>query len=189
MKKDDLVNAFSAVCAYIADNFQELLLPHLDDDIAMITPHFENAHIADINTWWEWDDHLAKYIMQIEDLAGEDPNSRQENINAGIEEIRENPNLWSELQAMKDGTDEGIINILKYIPHVAQYASSLTNTVGYKKLDALTQRMDNVIIWPMITLYTNAPDLKSAFSINVSVVSADGSPLKPKIQKFHRFNA
>ncbi len=48
MNKNDVVAAFSKVCDYIADNFQDLLIPNLTDGMEMITPHFDDAHITDI---------------------------------------------------------------------------------------------------------------------------------------------
>ncbi len=122
-------------------------------------------------------------------MVAQDPHSRQENLDAGIEEIQESPVLWGQLQTMVDGSDDGMIAVLKHIPHVAQYASCLTDTDGYKKLDALTERMDGVFIWPMVTLDSDSSELKTAFYLNVSIISADGSDLKPKIQNFRRFNA
>ena len=189
MDKNELVMAFSYVCGYIADNIETILLPHLDDEQLMITPHFTNAHIVDMNQWWETDNHFPRYLLQIEDLASDDPNSRQENIDAGIEEIQENPMLWKQLKSLMDGSDAGVLAVLKHIPHVAQYATCLTVTDGYKKLDALTEQMDNVFIWPMVTLNNEANDLKSAFYVNVSIISGNGGALKPKLQKLHRFNA
>jgi len=186
MKKSDLVSAFSQVCNYIADNAQDLLVPNLDDTQEMITPIFEDVPIDDIDKWWEDDNNLSRYLLQIEELAAQDPASRQENIEHGLAEIQESETLMAQLRQMTGINGEGNLDVLKHIPHVADYARQFKQTEGFKKLDALCLRMDNVIVWPTMTVNTEAGNLKKAFYLNVSVLSTDGSPLKPKLQNLPR---
>lgn len=189
MNKFDLINAFSDVCNYVADNIHDLLLPNLNNDMVMVTPIFHEAHINDVDQWWGWNDHYSKYIMQIHCLEQDNPGSRDENIDAAISEIKENKRHYRQLRKLNDGSNEGMLEVIKFLPHVAQYADQFIECAGYRKLDSLTQRMDGVIIWPNVTHNPEALNLKEAFFLNVTVVSSDQKPLRPKIKQFNRFNA
>ncbi len=186
MQENDLVQIFSAVCAYIADNMVDLLTPHLGDKQEMIRPLFEDAHITHIDDWWnnKMSNHFVEYMAQIASFRKDNPSATQENIDMGIKEIQESDVLWEQFRAMDDGSPQSQIEILKHVPHNAQYASELTQTDGYKALDRICEGIGNVIVWPMVTVNTDATDLKSAFYLNAAIVSTDGVPLKKKLENY-----
>lgn len=182
MNKNDLVQAFSDVCAYIADNMHELIPPHLNGTDLMITPLFKNAHITNIDEWWNNDNHFENYLAQIAALRQDNPTSTQENMNVGVGEIQESEALYNQICAMDDGSSQSKIEILKHLPHNAQYATELTETDGYQKLSDACEKIGDIVVWPMVTVDPNAKDLKSAFYLNVALVSTDEMPLKQKIK-------
>ena len=186
MNKNNLISAFSNVCAHITDTIHDLLLPKLDDEMEMVTPIFKDAHIEDIQTWWDIDNHLARFIAYLTDIESNVEGGMQDNINAGIDELRAHPHLLAQLQAIHDASHTPTAEILKYIPHVAEYSNVLKATDGYKKLDTYLSQANNVIAWPIVTLGGNPTHLKSAFYLNVAILSADNTPLKPKIQSLPR---
>lgn len=187
MSGNNLTTIFSQVCQHIADNMQELLLPNLNDSDLMITPLFEDAHITDIDDWWYGDNHFEKYIAQINSLESDASGSMQENIDNGIAEIQDSDVLWAQLRALDDGVEEAQLEALKYIPHNAQYASELMETDGYKALDRICNIIGDIVVWPMVTINTEATNLKSAFYLNVAIVSTDDKPLKAKLKSFNKF--
>jgi hypothetical protein len=186
MSRNNLTTIFSQVCQHIADNMQELLLPNLNDSDLMITPLFEDAHITDIDDWWNRDNHFKQYITQVSSLESDAPGSMQENMENGLGEVQESETLWAQLRALDDGSEEAQLEALKYIPHNAQYASGLMETDGYKALDRICDTIGDIVVWPMITINTEATNLKSAFYLNVAIVSTDDKPLKAKLESFRK---
>lgn len=185
-KSKTLTAVFSAVCSHIAQNMPTIILPNLDDDQEMATPLFEDAHIENINEWWDMDNHMPKFIAYLEGIERNVPGGMQSNIDSGLESLQEHPHLVEELRVIHDSSHSPTAAILKYIPHVAEYSDVLKNTDGYRALDETCQTMDNVIAWPMVTVAPNPKNLKAAFSLNVAILSTDGAPLKPKIGKLPR---
>jgi hypothetical protein len=184
MKKNNLTIIFSQVCQRIADNITDLLVDNLNPDDLMITPLFEDAAITNIDEWWKTNEHFAKYTAQIHGLARDMPDSMQENIDMGIAEIQESETLWEQLRGLDDASESAQLTSLKHIPHNAQYASELMETDGYKALDRVCEKIGNVVAWPMVTIDADALDLKSAFCLNVAIVSTDERPLKQKLESF-----
>lgn len=189
MEKNDLVLAFSEVCSYVADNMHALLLPNLIETQEMATPLFEDAHIQNIDDWWKLNNHLAKLIAYLEGVESNVEGGMQGNIDSGIQELENYPHLIEELRVIHDASHTPTASLLKYIPHSADYSEILKDCDGYRKLDKRCAAMDNVVAWPMITVGSEPKDLKSAFYLNVAILSADNTPLKPKIEKLPRFTA
>lgn len=187
MNKNDLILAFSNVCDYVAGNIHALSLPNLNNDQEMITILLEDAHIEDIQDWWDIDNHLAKWIVYLDKLETEEHGSRQDNIDQGVEELGWYPHLIEELANIHALSHAEGVEVLKYIPHVAEYSKVLKEADGYKKLDERCKQMENVVAWPMVTVGGEPKNLKSAFYLNVAVLSSDNKPLKPKIQQLGKF--
>lgn len=178
-----LIDTFSRVCIHIADHAPSLLIPNLDSDQEMITPLFKDADIENIDDWWGFDENLVKYLGEIISVENDVAGSMQENINGGLQELAQHPHLIEELRDIHDRAANPTGEVIKYIPHVAQYADCLTQTAGYKQLDALTEKIGECVVWPVVTLKSAPRNLKGAFNLNVAIVSTDGTPLKPKLQK------
>jgi hypothetical protein len=193
--KGDFVRIFSSICNVIADDVPGFLLPHLEDDSESIAPFFGDTVIPDIHDWWDVDDHMKDFLRLNLSKEKSEPGYIKRFVEETLTMMMSNPDLMAEIESVYESAGgeandrEAVQEMLLYTDHVVTYAKCLEEAEGYKRLDEILDKIDNVVAVPSITLNPNAKTLDSAFTLQVIIVSADQTPLKPKLEKLPRFTA
>lgn len=181
MNKNDLVEAFSVACMDMAMFMDEYLLPNIHPESPVAAPLFEETAIEDIHEWWETDNHLQKYKVQVAKLYQSDWTQHNQQFQNAVAELQQNENLIAQYRNFINEADKND-DYLKYLPHHADYASMLTETDGYKELKRVCDAMSNVSVRPLIMVDADKNDLVSAFCLSVHFETTDNMPLAPKIE-------
>jgi hypothetical protein len=136
--KNDLSERFGTVCEMVMEDLKTGgLITHIDDVVPYAVPLYDEANVPDIDRWWREDDHLARWIDDLNKLKAQTPNAMDDNIQAGIQQLSKNKRLYNEL--LHIDIDDGHM-MLKYIPHIVEYSPLLNDNHSYQALSDFVKK-------------------------------------------------